>query len=69
MQSDCKVRALPYLLTAADAAVTVGANREGIGYLESALELAGEHPDAASREQVASLRLKLAGLHFIVGEG
>jgi class 3 adenylate cyclase len=67
-QSDCRVRALPYLLSASDAAVTVGANREGIGYLESALELAGEHPDALSREQVASLRLKLAGLHFIVGE-
>jgi len=68
-QSDCRVRALPYLLSASDAAVTVGANREGIGYLESALELAGEHPDALSREQVASLRLKLAGLHFIIGEG
>jgi predicted ATPase len=68
-QSDGRVRALPYLLSASDAAVTVGANREGIGYLESALELAGEHPDALSREQVASLRLKLAGLHFIVGEG
>ena len=67
-ESDCRARALPYLLTAADAAVTVGANREGLGYLESALELAGEHPDAASHEQVASLRLKLAGLHFVVGE-
>ena len=54
--------------TAAHAAVAVDANREGIGYLETALELTGEHPEAVSREQVASLRLKLAGLHFIVGE-
>jgi predicted ATPase len=68
-QSDHQVRAFPYLLTAADAAVTVGANREAIGYLESALQLAAEHPDAASPEQAASLRLKLAGLHFVVGEG
>ncbi len=66
-QSDQRVRALPYLLTSADGAVAVGANREAIGHLEAALQLATEHP-AAGKEQVAAIRLKLAGLHFVVGE-
>jgi len=39
-----QTEALPSLLTAADTPVTVGANREGIGHLESALELPGEPP-------------------------
>jgi class 3 adenylate cyclase len=67
-QSDRRIRALPYFMAAADAAVAVGANREGIGCLEAALELTASHPDLAQAEQVAALRLKLAGLHFIVGE-
>ncbi|MBI4242344.1 MAG: AAA family ATPase [Candidatus Rokubacteria bacterium] len=67
VQSDRRVHALPYLLTAADSAVAVGANREAIGHLQGALDLATEHP-SAGKEQVDAIRLKLAGLHFIVGE-
>ena len=67
-QSDCRVQALPYLLTAADGAVAVGANQEAIGHLQGALGLITEHPEAAPKEQANAIRLKLAGLHFIVGE-
>jgi class 3 adenylate cyclase len=68
MQSDRRVQALPYLMTAADGAVAVGANPEAIGHLQSALALAAEHPHVAGKGQLDALRLKLAGLHFIVGE-
>ena len=67
-QSDRRVQALPYLLTAADGAVAVGANQEAIGHLQAALDLATEHPAAAGKEQLNAIRLKLAGLHFVVGE-
>jgi len=66
-QSDRRERALPYLLTAADGAVAVGANREAIDHLQTALGLAMEHP-AAGKGQADAIRLKLAGLHYIVGE-
>jgi class 3 adenylate cyclase len=67
-QSDRRLQALPYLLTAADAAVAVGANREAIGCLQAALDLATEHPAALGKDSTNAIRLKLAGLHFIVGE-
>ncbi len=67
-QSDRRGQALPYLLTAADGAVAVGANREAIGHLQAALSLLGEEPAIAARGQPDAIRLKLAGLHFIVGE-
>ena len=67
-QSDRRVRALPYMLTAADGAVAVGANQEAIGHLQSALGLITEHPEAAPQAQQGAIRLKLAGLHFITGE-
>jgi len=67
-QSDRRLHALPYLLTAADAAVGVGANREAISHLQVALDLATEHPTALGKESTDAVRLKLAGLHFIVGE-
>jgi class 3 adenylate cyclase len=66
-QSDKRMQAVPYLLTSADAAVTIGANREAIGYLQTALGLVTENPAATQGERDA-IRLKLAGLHFIVGE-
>ncbi|MBI3002888.1 MAG: AAA family ATPase [candidate division NC10 bacterium] len=66
-QSDRRMQAVPYLLTSADAAVTIGANREAIGHLQTALGLVTENPDATQAERDA-IRLKLAGLHFIVGE-
>ncbi len=66
-QSDSRARALPYLVAAADGAVAVGANREAIGHLQLALSLAGEHP-TTGKDQLDAIRLKLAGLHFIVGE-
>jgi predicted ATPase len=66
--SDQPVRALPYLLAAADGAAAVGANRVAITHLETALGLTKEHPDAASKEQQDAARLKLAGLYFVVGE-
>jgi len=66
-QSDRPAQALPYLVTAADGAVVVGGNREAIGHLETALRLCAEHP-ATGRDQANAIRLKLAGLHFIVGE-
>jgi predicted ATPase len=67
-QSDRRPQALPYLMTAADGAVAVGANQEAIGHLQSALALIGEHPDLAPKAQQDAIRLKLAGLHFITGE-
>jgi class 3 adenylate cyclase len=66
--SDQRVRALPYLLTAADGATDVGANQVAIAHLETALALMKEHPDAAPKEQHETARLKLAGLYFVVGE-
>jgi len=67
-QSDRRAEALPYLLTAADGAVAVGANQEAIGHLQSALALIAEQPEAAPKAQQGAIRLKLAGLHFITGE-
>ncbi len=67
-RSDRRAAALPYLVTAADGAVAVGANQEAIGHLQGALDLATEHPAAADKGQINAIRLKLAGLHFIVGE-
>jgi class 3 adenylate cyclase len=66
--SDRRVQALPYLLTAADGAVAVGANQEAIGHLQAALGLVTEHPTAAGKHEMDTIRLKLAGLHFVVGE-
>ena len=67
-ESDRRVRALPYLLTAADGAVAVGANEEAIGYLQAALDLVPQHP-AERKGEIDAIRLKLAGLHFIAGGG
>jgi hypothetical protein len=67
-QSDRRPQALPYLMTATDGAVAVGANQEAIVHLQSALALIAEHPEAAPRAQQDAIRLKLAGLHFITGE-
>ena len=55
-------------MMAADGAVAVGANQEAIAHLQSALAMLAEHPDAAPKAQHDAIRLKLAGLHFIVGE-
>lgn len=63
-QSDQRAKAVPYLLTAADAAATVGANPEAIGHLQQALDVAS----VAEAGEVDGIRLKLAGLHFVVGE-
>ena len=68
LQSDRRARALPYLMTAADGAVSVGANQEAIGHLQSTLALIAEQPDLAPKTQQDTIRLKLAGLHFITGE-
>jgi class 3 adenylate cyclase len=68
LHGDQRVRALPYLLAAADGAAAVGANQVAITHLEAALLLMKEHPDAAPREQHDAARLTLAGLYFIVGE-
>jgi class 3 adenylate cyclase len=68
VRSDRAVAALPYLLTAADGAVAMGANPEAISHLQSALDLTIAHPDAVSPPQRDAIRLKLAGLHFVVGE-
>jgi predicted ATPase len=67
-RSDRPVAALPYLLAAADGAVLIGANPEAISHLQSALELATAHADAVPPQQRDTIRLKLAGLHFVVGE-
>ena len=37
-------------------------------HLQAALALVTEHPTAARKEEVDAIRLKLAGLHFVVGE-
>jgi class 3 adenylate cyclase len=68
VQSDRRARAFPHLLAAADATMALGANREAIGHLEAALTLSREDSTIAAPEQIAALRLKLAGLHFILGE-
>jgi class 3 adenylate cyclase len=68
VRSDRAIAALPYLLTAADGAVLMGANLEAISHLQSALELATAHADAVRPQQRDAIRLKLAGLHFVVGE-
>jgi predicted ATPase len=68
VRSDRAVAALPYLLRAADGAVAMGANPEAISHLEAALELAVAHPEAVSSPERDAIRLKLAGLHFVVGE-
>ena len=44
-RSDRAIAALPYLVTAADGAVAVGANREAIAHLQNALDLATAQPD------------------------
>ena len=67
-RSDLPVTALPYLMTAAEGAVSMGANQEAISHLQDALELTSAHPDAVSPLQRDAIRLKLAGLHFVVGE-
>jgi class 3 adenylate cyclase len=67
-RSDRPVAALPHLVTAADGAVAIGANQEAISHLQGALELTAAHPDAAGASQRDAIRLKLAGLHFVVGE-
>lgn len=66
--SDQPSRAVPYLLAAADAAIGVGAARAAIAHLETAADLMKESTDPALREQRDSVRLKLAGLHFIADE-
>ncbi len=68
VRSDGPVAALPYLTIAADGAVAMGANLEAITHLQTALELATVHTGAVAPPQRDALRLKLAGLHFIVGE-
>jgi predicted ATPase len=67
-RSDRAIAALPYLLAAAEGAVTVGANPEAIMHLQGALDLATAHSGAVSQPQRDMIRLKLAGLHFVVGE-
>jgi hypothetical protein len=46
----------------------MGATLEAITHLQSALELTTAHPEALPRPDRDALRLKLAGLHFVVGE-
>ncbi len=67
-RSDRPLRAYPYLLASAEGAAAVAANREAIGHLQSALDLAATHPGTAESAEIRHLRLKLAGLHFLVGE-
>jgi predicted ATPase len=67
-RSDRAVAALPYLRTAAEGAVAMGANLEAVTHLQAALELATAHPGAVTPPERDALRLKLAGLHFVVGE-
>ena len=57
-----------FLVTAADGAVAVGANREAIAHLQSALDLVTAEPAAVSPHDRDVIRLKLAGLHFAVAE-
>lgn len=68
LRSDRRVAALPSLLTASEGAVAVGANREAVEHLQTALDLATEHPDAIASPQRDAIRLKLAGLYFVVEE-
>jgi hypothetical protein len=68
VRSDREVAALPYLMTAADGAVVMGANLEAIRHLQTALELTTKHPGTVTPSERDAMRLKLAGLHFIVGE-
>ena len=65
--SDRPAQALSYLTEAGEAAVAIGSNREAIEHLQAALRLCGGQP-GADQAQVAAIRLKLAGLHFISGE-
>jgi class 3 adenylate cyclase len=67
-RSDRRARAYPYLLATAERAAAVAANREAIGHLQSALDLATKYPGTAEPTDIQHLRLKLAGLHFLVGE-
>ncbi|MGH9460386.1 MAG: adenylate/guanylate cyclase domain-containing protein [Vicinamibacteria bacterium] len=67
-RSDRAVAALPYLSLAADGAVTMGASREAISHLQAALDLTTVHSQAVSQQQRDTIRLKLAGLHFVIGE-
>jgi len=67
-RSDRPVAALPYLVTAANGAVGIGANQEAITHLQSALELTTHEPGAVTAQQRDAIRFKLAGLHFVVGE-
>jgi predicted ATPase len=67
-RSDRAVAALPYLLRAADAAVAMGAAREAISHLQGARDLMTTDAEAGSRQQRDTIRLKLAGLHFVTGE-
>jgi predicted ATPase len=67
-RSDRAMAALPYLVDAAGGAVALGANREAIAHLQGALDLATAHPEAVSQRERDAIRLKLAGLHFVVGE-
>ena len=46
----------------------MGANLEAITHLQAALELTTAHPGAVTPPERDALRLKLAGLHFVVGE-
>jgi hypothetical protein len=68
LRSDRRVAALPNLLTAADGAVAIGANREAVGHLQAALNLATEYPEAIGAAERDAVRLKLAGLYFVVEE-
>lgn len=52
----------------AEGAAAVAANREAIDHLQSALDLATRHPGTAERADIQHLKLKLAGLHFLVEE-
>jgi len=67
-RSDHATAALPYLITAADGGVSIGATQEAIAHLQAGLELATAHPQSVTRSQCDAIRLKLAGLHFVVGE-
>ena len=68
LRSDRRAAALPHLLGAADGAVAVGANREAVGHLQTALALAAEYPETIAASRCDAIRLKLAGLYFVVEE-
>ena len=67
-KSDERARAYPYLVAAAERAAGVAAHREAIDHLQSALDIGSEHAGTAGQAEMSELRLKLAGLHFLVGE-